>query len=302
MSRIALKLKGYKGGLDVLAKSNINSLQQHKLFSTNSQSERLAGKIALITGAASGIGKAAAIKFIENGAKVLLADVQDHLGKSIANDLGPNAIFIHCDVTNEEEISSAVDHVVGRYGRLDVMYNNAGTAGTLTPTIIDLELAGFDRTMAVNVRSMVAGIKHASRVMIPCQAGSIICAASTAGILGGMGPHDYAVSKAAVIGLVKSTAAELSQHGIRVNCISPHALPTSLAVNGYKKLLNIDDEKIVAEMMHNVWDFKGARCDAADIADAAVYLASDDAKYISGHNLAVDGGFTSFKRLNFTPP
>lgn len=142
---------------------------------------RLAGKIALITGAASGIGKATAIKFIENGAKVLLADVQDHLGKSIANDLGTNAIFIHCDVTNEEEICGAVDHVMDRYGRLDVMYNNAGIAGTLAPTIIDLDLAGFDRTMAVNVRSMVAGIKHASRVMIPCQAGSIICTASTAG-------------------------------------------------------------------------------------------------------------------------
>ena len=135
----------------------------------------------MITGAASGIGKATAIKFIENGAKVLLADVQDHLGKSIANDLGTNAIFIHCDVTNEEEICSAVDHVMDRYGRLDVMYNNAGVVGTLATTITDLELARFDRTMEINVRSMVAGIKHASRVMIPCQAGSIICTASTAG-------------------------------------------------------------------------------------------------------------------------
>ncbi|KAF3338730.1 momilactone A synthase-like protein [Carex littledalei] len=302
MSRITLKLKGNKAALDVLAKSNFTRLQQHKLFSTNSQSGRLAGKIALITGAASGIGKAAAIKFIENGAKVLLADVQDHLGKSIANDLGPNAIFMHCDVTNEEEISSAVDHVVGRYGRLDVMYNNAGIIGTCAPTIIDLELAGFDRTMAVNVRSMVAGIKHASRVMIPCQAGSIICTGSTGGLLGGIAPHDYAVSKAAVIGLVKSTAAELSQHGIRVNCISPHATPTSMGVDFFKNILNISDEKKVAEMTHNMWEFKGARCDAADIADAAVYLASDDAKYISGHNLVVDGGFTSFKRLNVTPP
>ncbi|KAJ4815056.1 NAD(P)-binding Rossmann-fold superfamily protein [Rhynchospora pubera] len=295
-----IRLNGTKLALDALAKLHTNR-QHHKLFSTDSQSGRLAGKAALITGAASGIGKAAAMRFIQNGAKVLLADVQDHLGKSIANDLGPNAIFIHCDVANEQEITNAVDYAVTHYGRLDVMYNNAGIAGTLAPTILDLELEGFDRTMAVNVRSMVAGIKHASRVMIPCQAGSIICTASTTAILGGMANHDYAVSKAAVIGLVKSTAAELNQHGIRVNCISPHALPTPLAVNGFKKLWGIDDEKMVAEMTHNTWEFKGARCEAADVAEAAVFLASDDAKYISGHNLVVDAGFTCFKRLNISP-
>ncbi|KAJ4815057.1 NAD(P)-binding Rossmann-fold superfamily protein [Rhynchospora pubera] len=274
---------------------------RRQLFSTNSQSGRLAGKIALITGAACGIGKAAAIRFIENGAKVLLADVQDHLGKSIANDLGPNATYIHCNVTNEQEISSAVDHAVAQYGRLDVMYNNAGIIGEFQPTILDLELEGFDRTMAVNVRSTVAGIKHASRVMIPCQAGSIICTASTTAILGGMTNHDYAVSKAAVIGLAKSTAAELNQHGIRVNRISPHALPTPLSINFFKNRLGIDDEKMVVEMTHNMWEFKGARCEAADVAGAAVFLASDDAKYISGHNLVVDAGFTCFKRLNFSP-
>ncbi|KAJ1697172.1 hypothetical protein LUZ63_005684 [Rhynchospora breviuscula] len=300
MSRIALKLNGNKLALDALAKLNTNR-QHHKLFSTNSQSGRLAGKVALITGAASGIGKAAAIRFIENGAKVLLADVQDHLGKSIAKDLGPNATYIHSNVTNEQEISSAVDHAVAQYGRLDVMYNNVGIIGEFQPTILDLELEGFDRTMKVNVHSTVAGIKHASRVMIPRQAGSIICTASTTAILGGMANHDYAVSKAAVIGLVKSTAAELNQHGIRVNCISPHALPTPLAVNFFKKRLGIDDEKMVVEMIHNMWEFNGARCEAADVAEAAVFLASDDAKYISGHNLVVDAGFTCFKRLNFSP-
>ncbi|KAJ3697576.1 hypothetical protein LUZ61_001281 [Rhynchospora tenuis] len=301
MSRIALKLKGSKNALDAFTKSNITRLQQHKLFSTGSQSGRLPGKVALITGAASGIGKAAAIRFIENGAKVLLADVQDDLGKSIANDLGPNASFIHCDVTNEQEISSSVEHAVAQYGQLDVMYNNAGIIGTLAPTILDLELEGFDRTMAINVHSMVAGIKHASRVMIPHQAGSIICMASATAILGGMAPHDYTVSKAAVVGLVKSTAAELNQHGIRVNCISPHIIPTPLGVNGFKKLSGINDEKIATKMAHNLWEFKGAQCEASDVAEAAVFLASDYAKYISGHNLVVDAGFTCFKRLNFTP-
>jgi NAD(P)-dependent dehydrogenase (short-subunit alcohol dehydrogenase family) len=107
--------------------------------------------------------------------------VQDHLGKAIANDLGPDASYIHCDVTNEKEISGAVDQAVAQYGQLDVMYNNAGIGGALASSILDLELDEFDRTMAVNTRSVVAGIKHASRVMIPRQAGSIICTASVAG-------------------------------------------------------------------------------------------------------------------------
>jgi NAD(P)-dependent dehydrogenase (short-subunit alcohol dehydrogenase family) len=121
-------------------------------------------------------------------------------------------------------------------------------------------------------------------------------------ILGGPTPHDYMVSKAAVIGLVKSTAAELSQHGIRVNSISPHAIATALGVNAFKKLSGISDDKLIVEGTQNTWEFKGAKCEPADIAEAALFLASDDARYISGHNLVVDGGFTTCKRLNLTLP
>jgi NAD(P)-dependent dehydrogenase (short-subunit alcohol dehydrogenase family) len=121
-------------------------------------------------------------------------------------------------------------------------------------------------------------------------------------ILGGITPHDYMVSKAAVVGLVKSTAAELCQHGIRVNSISPHAIVTPLWVNAFEKLSGIGDANLIVEVTQNTWEFKGAKCEAADVGEAALFLASDDARYISGHNLVVDGGFTSHKRLNFTLP
>ncbi|KAJ3683772.1 hypothetical protein LUZ60_013999 [Juncus effusus] len=292
MLRTALRLKGKQRLCVLFPKSN------H--FSTDSQSGRLAGKIAVITGASSGIGKVAAHEFIKNGGKVILADIQDQLGESIAKDLGPNASFIHCDVTNESQVAGAVQLAVAKYGKLDIMYNNAGIVGTLIPTITDMDLNRFDQIMTVNVRSMVAGIKHAARVMIPRKAGSIICTASIGGMIGGLAPPDYSISKAAVLGLVKSASAELCQYGIRVNCVSPHAIPTPMGVNAMKKLFpGIETEKCV-ELHHKMGELEGAKCEESDIAKAALFLASDEAKYVSGHNLVVDGGFTAFKRLNFS--
>lgn len=136
----------------------------------------------MITGAASGIGKATAAEFIENGAKVILADVQHRLLESTAVELGPDATPVHCDVRYEPQVAAAIDLAISRHGRLDIVYNNAGVAGSLTPSIVNLELDDFDQTMAVNVRSMVAGIKHAARVMIPRgTAGCILCTASVTG-------------------------------------------------------------------------------------------------------------------------
>ncbi|KAK7337383.1 hypothetical protein VNO77_17953 [Canavalia gladiata] len=272
-----------------------------RLLSTQSE-RKLQDKVALITGAASGIGKAVATKFITNGAKVIIADIQQQLGQETAKELGPNAAFITCDVTEESDISGAVDFAISKYKQLDIMHNNAGIPCRTPPSIVDLDLALFDKVMNINVRGVMAGIKHAARVMIPRGTGSILCTASVTGVVGGMAQHTYSVSKCAVIGIVKSMASELCRHGIRVNCISPFAIPTHFVMSEMSQIYPHVDAQRLVDIVHNAGILKGANCEPNDIANAALYLASDNAKYVSGHNLVVDGGFTSFKNLEFPTP
>ncbi|KAJ4727587.1 Short-chain dehydrogenase/reductase [Melia azedarach] len=261
---------------------------------------KLEGKVALITGAASGIGRATAAKFISNGTKVVIADIQHQLGEETAKELGPDATFISCDVTKESDISHAVDFTISKHKQLDIMYNNAGVACKTPRSIVDLDLEVFDQVMRINVRGVVAGIKHSSRVMIPRRSGCILCTASVTGLMGGLAQHTYSTSKSAIIGIVKSMAAELCRHGIRINCISPFAIPTPFAMEEMSQIFPGVDAQRLMDMVHGTGVLEGAICEPIDIANAALYLASDDAKYVSGHNLVVDGGFTSFKNLNLS--
>uniref|UniRef100_A0A0E0MFU5 Ketoreductase domain-containing protein n=1 Tax=Oryza punctata TaxID=4537 RepID=A0A0E0MFU5_ORYPU len=268
---------------------------------------RLEGKIAIITGGASGLGKATAHEFIREGAgAVVIADVNSDLGLKAADELGPRAHFVRCDVADEGSVAAAVDDAVARHGRLDVMFNNAGVAGPLAGAteLATLDLSAVDAVMAVNVRGTLAGIKHASRVMCPRGAGSILCMASISGVLGGLGTYPYSVSKFAIAGVVKAAAAELSRHGVRVNCVSPYAVATPMVVAQFTQMLGGDavDEAQVAAVVRGLGELRGAACEAEDVARAAAYLASDDAKYVSGHNLVVDGGFTSYKHLPLPQP
>ncbi|KAJ0988746.1 hypothetical protein J5N97_007102 [Dioscorea zingiberensis] len=267
--------------------------------SSKEHNGRLEGKIALITGGASGLGKATARQFIWEGATVVLADINSKLGSEAADELGSQAEFIECDVTMEEQVSDVVDFAMDRYGRLDILHNSAGIAGPpAAPDIASLDLGHFDQVMAVNVRGTLAGIKHAARVMGPMGSGSILCIASISGLLGGLGPHPYSISKFTIPGIVRSVASELCSQGIRVNCISPFVIGTPLVVEQFSQLYRGAGRERVLEIISGLGELKGANCEEIDVAKAAVYLASDDAKYVSGHNLVVDGGFTGSKRLN----
>ncbi|KAM3384176.1 hypothetical protein ACQJBY_008688 [Aegilops geniculata] len=204
-----------------------------RFLSASPDSRRLAGKVAVIT------GRVTAAEFVRSGARVVLADVQDELGRAAAAELGgpDTACYTRCDVTDEAQVAAAVDLAVARHGRLDVMFNNAGiTGGNYAASPIEsLDMADFDRVMAVNLRGVAAGIKHAARAMAPRGEGCILCTSSTAGALAGSGPHAYSVSKTAVVGMVRSAAAELAARGVRVNAISPYAIATPMGARAVRE-------------------------------------------------------------------
>ncbi|XP_006339148.1 secoisolariciresinol dehydrogenase-like isoform X1 [Solanum tuberosum] len=251
--------------------------------------KRLEGKVAIVTGGASGIGEAIAKLFSEHGAKVVIADVQDELGNSVINALGgsSNSIYIHCDVTNEDHVQEAVDRTIATFGKLDIMICNAGICDETKSRIIDNTKADFERVLSINVTGVFLSMKHAARVMVPTRSGCIISTASVSSTVGAAASHAYCSSKHAVLGLTKNLAVELGQFGIRVNCLSPYAMVTPLAT----KVIGLENEEL-ENAMSAVGNLKGATLKVDDVAKAALFLASDDAQYISGHNLFIDGGFT----------
>ncbi|XP_039007591.1 short-chain dehydrogenase reductase 3b-like [Hibiscus syriacus] len=254
---------------------------------------RLEGKVALISGAASGIGEETARLFVQHGAFVVIADVQDDLGNQVAESIVPDKVsYRHCDVRDENQVEEAVSFTVEKYGKLDILFSNAGILGPLTG-ILELDIDAFDNIMATNVRGMAAMIKHAARAMVAKKTrGSIICTSSVASCLGGTGPHGYTASKHAIVGLVRGACSELGDHGIRVNCVSPYGVGTPLAC----KAFNWEPSEVEASS-YSAANLKGIVLKARHIAETVLFLASDESAYISGQNLAVDGGFTVVKHV-----
>ncbi|XP_060198020.1 short-chain dehydrogenase reductase ATA1 [Lycium barbarum] len=256
--------------------------------------KRLRGKVAVITGGARGIGAATARVFAENGAHVVIADILDELGESLAESIGGR--YVHCDVSKEEEVESAVQLAVEWKGRLDIIFNNAGIAG-FGGSITNIKMDQMMALLAINLNGVVHGIKHAARTMIAGKhGGTIICSSSSAAIMGGLASHSYTMSKEAILGLARSTACELGVHGIRVNCISPHGVPSEMLVSEFQKFLGNtelkpDEVSSIVGKRGSLLRGRGGRLE--DVAQAVLFLASDESGFITGHNLVIDGGYTS---------
>lgn len=251
---------------------------------------RLEGKVAAITGASSGFCAAMARRFVEEGCKVVLGDIQEGPGQALAEELGDAAVFRLCNVTKEEDVAGLVDLAESHFGKLDIMVNNAGIVGAVGPidTTPDNE---WRATVDILLNGVFYGMKHAARVMKPRKTGAIISLASTAGILGGLGPHCYTACKHAVVGMTKGVAAELGRHGIRVNAIAPAGMATAMVANVMTGDHNaIEEAKKGLAASSPLLNRAGV---AEDVANAALWLASDEAGYTHGHVLTTDAGTTT---------
>ncbi len=246
---------------------------------------RLDGKVAVITGSASGIGRAAAIRFAAEGAALVIADLNADGGAEAVRDCiaaGGRAVFQPVNVENEAEIKAAIDRATSEFGRLDVMYNNAGLGGAVGP-IEETSVENWDRTMAILLRSVFLGMKHAIPVMRTQGGGSIISTASVAGFMAGA-PHAYSAAKAGVINLTRSVATQVGKDRIRVNCICPGLINTPLVYNHVP-----GGASVAAEFFANVQQIPRIGR-PEDIAAMALFLASDESEWITGAAMVVDGG------------
>jgi NAD(P)-dependent dehydrogenase (short-subunit alcohol dehydrogenase family) len=257
----------------------------------------LAGKVAIVTGGASRIGRGVVERFVAEGARVVIADVEADRGEALAATLGPDALFRRTDVSDPEQVGALVAAAVEKFGGLHVMVNDAGVSGTMHRRFFDDDLADFHRVMAVNVLGVMAGTRDAARHMAANGGGSIINVSSIGGIQAGGGVMTYRASKAAVIQFTKCAAIELAQYEIRVNAIVPGNIPTALVA---KSAANMDPEEIErfeTKIRQTMRDDRPLEREGTpdDIAEAALYFATDRSRYVTGTVLPVDGGTVAGK-------
>ena len=246
---------------------------------------RLEGKVAVVTGGVSGMGLATVERFLSEGARVVVGDLNQEAGDELAARYDYDRFrFLRADVSVEDDVVGLILEATAEMGRLDVMFSNAGIGGAIGP-ITELEVEHWDETFEILVRSVFLGTKHAARAMIDQgEGGSIINTASIAGLSAGAGPQAYSAAKASVISLSQTTAVELAPHRIRVNAINPRVIFTPLMHGGEP------EEAARAMEQLQPWPERG---EGADIAAMATYLASDESSFVTGQALTVDGGLTA---------
>jgi NAD(P)-dependent dehydrogenase (short-subunit alcohol dehydrogenase family) len=250
---------------------------------------RLVGKVALVTGAGSGIGRASACAFAMEGARVVVADVDADGGEETVRQIegaGGEAIFVRADVTRAADVEALVDRAVATYGRLDCAHNNAGIYGALAP-IAEYPEEVWDQVIAVNLKGVWLCLKYEVAAMLKQGGGAIVNSASVAGLVGaGRGSSAYFASKHGVVGLTKDIALECATKGIRVNAVCPGVIPTPLA----ERAFGTGPEVEAGLRARHPMDRMGT---VEEVAEAVVYLCSDAAGFITGHALPIDGGWSA---------
>jgi NAD(P)-dependent dehydrogenase (short-subunit alcohol dehydrogenase family) len=265
-------------------------------------STELANKVAIITGGARGIGAATARQFLNEGARVVIADVDRDQGEALASELGPDCAFKYTDVANRDDLTELVDHTIETYGALHIMFNNAGVSGRMVPSLLDEDFDDFERIMRVDLLGVMLGTQIAARHMKDHGGGSIINTTSIGGLHAGRTVLTYRAAKAGVVHFTKCAAIDLAEHGVRVNCIAPGGIPTPLLSVAAGDTGAEDDPVALAiravMSQDRPLNITGT---AQDIANAAVFLGGERARYITGVVLPVDGGMTAGNPRNALP-
>ena len=266
--------------------------------------DRLKDKIAVITGAASGIGRGTVELFVAEGARVLAADIQDEQGRELERRFNGQVKFHHCDVTSEDDIKATMQAAKDAFGGIDILFNNAGAGGSPN-TIEDITGEAWDRSMSLLLRSVALGTRYVIPFMKERGGGSIVNTASVAALQAGAGPVAYSVAKAGVIHLTTVTAAQLGRSNIRVNAICPGLILTGIFGAG-ARAMGANDQMVAAidagmkAQAPNAQPIPKAGL-PADIAKACLYLASDDSEFVTGTHIVVDGGLTTGPRHAWDP-
>lgn len=267
---------------------------------TERAGSELSGKVAIVTGGASGIGRGIAARFAAEGAAVVIADVRDELGESLAEELntaGGRTVYRHTDVGEQAEVAGLVQAAVAEFGGLHIMVNNAGISSPLRKGLFHEDLEEFDRVMRVNLLSVMAGTRDAGRHMSEHGGGSIINLGSIGGIQAGGGVSSYRASKAAIIHFTKCAAIELAHYEIRVNCLAPGNIPTPILASSATDEDRERLERFEARIRAQMRDDRPLKREgtAEDVAEAALYFATDRSRYVTGTVLPVDGGTVAGK-------
>ncbi|HMM14283.1 MAG TPA: glucose 1-dehydrogenase [Parvibaculum sp.] len=254
---------------------------------------RLEGKVAIITGGTSGIGRGTVDLFLKEGAKVVAADLQDHKGEAMERELGKNFSYCRTNVSQEAEVKNLVEHTIAKFGKLDVMFNNAGYGG-VGGELQEIDMNGFDETVGVLLKGVVLGYKYAVPHMKAQNSGSIISTASVAGLQAGFGPLVYSACKAAVHHFSRCAAMELAPYFVRSNAICPGGIATSIFGAGLGLGTQVADQFAEYMKPHLAKIQPTPRAGVPnDIAETALFLASDASSFVTGQAIAVDGGLTA---------